>query len=197
MNKQRIEAFSDGVYAIVITLLVLDIRIPEIKPAVLGITLIGLLPQIAAYIMSFFVVGLYWHAHHLALAQMKKINSTFIWINLIWLLFISVLPFPTSLLGRYTFQPISLTIYGINLILANVTGFFITVYLKNHPELCVTTISSSAVRAQVPIYVVVNGLYAVAIGLAWFLPWLSLCVYFLVLVWMITVFVRTEDAFES
>ncbi len=197
MNKQRIEAFSDGVYAIVITLLVLDIRIPEIEPAVLGITLIGLLPQVAAYIMSFFVVGLYWHVHHLALAQMKQINSTFIWINLIWLLFISIFPFPTSLLGRYTFQPISLTIYGINLILANVTGFLITVYLKNHPELCLTPISSSALRAQVPIYVVVNGLYAVAIGAAWFLPWMSLCVYFLVLLWMITVVARTENPFIS
>lgn len=197
MNKQRIEAFSDGVYAIVITLLVLDIRIPEVEPAILGITLIGLLPQVAAYILSFFVVGLYWHVHHQLSTQLKQINNTFIWLNLIWLLFISILPFPTSLLGRYAFQPISLAIYGINLILVNVTAFLITVYLKNHPELSLNPVSSATLRAQVPIYAAVNGLYVVAIGAAWFLPWLSYAVYFLVLVWMIIHSAQTANPFES
>lgn len=197
LNKQRFEAFSDGVYAIVITLLVLDIRIPDVDPAALGETLTRLLPQLLAYILSFFVVGLYWHIHHQVSAQVKQINGTFIWFNLVWLLFISILPFPTSLLGRYALLPISLTVYGINLILVNVTGFLITVYLKKHPELCATQISSATLRSQVPIYVAVNGLYAVAIGAAWFLPWLSYAVYILVLAWMIILSARTTNPFKS
>jgi uncharacterized membrane protein len=197
LNKQRLEAFSDGVYAIVITLLILDIRIPEVDPAILGATLIRLLPQLFAYVLSFFVVGLYWHAHHQVSIQVKQVNSTFIWINLVWLLFVSVLPFPTSLLGRYSLQPIPLTVYGINLILVNVTGFLILFYLKNHPELCVIPISTATLRAQVPIYVVVNGIYVAAIGAAWFFPWLSYGVYILVLIWMMTRYARRANPIEA
>ena len=187
MNKQRLEAFSDGVYAIVITLLILEIRVPEVDPAALGPALVQLLSQVLTYILSFFIVGLYWHAHHQVSVQIKQINSMFIWINLVWLLFVSVIPFPTALLGRYPLQPLPLAIYGFNLVLVNVTGFFILYYLKNHPELCIVPISSEGLRAQVPVYVIVNTLYAIAIAAAWFFPWLSYGIYILVL---ITVMVR-------
>ena len=197
MNKQRLEAFSDGVYAIVITLLILDIRIPEVAPEALGAMLVKLLPQLFTYILSFFVVGLYWHAHHQVSVQVKRVNSAFIWLNLVWLLFVSVLPFPTSLLGRYPFQSIPLTIYGVNLILVNVTGFLILFYLKNNPNLCVVPISSAALRAQVPIYVIVNGIYAAAIAAAWFFPWLSYGVYIVVLVWMMTRYARRASPIEE
>lgn len=197
MNKQRLEAFSDGVYAIVITLLILDIRIPEVEAAALGAMLVSLLPQLFTYILSFFVVGLYWHAHHQVSVQVKQVNSPFIWLNLVWLLFVSVLPFPTSLLGRYPFQPIPLTIYGINLILVNVTGFLILYYLKNHPDLCAVPISSAGLRAQAPIYVIVNGIYAAAIGAAWFFPWLSYGVYIFVLVWMMARYAQRASPVES
>lgn len=197
MNKQRLEAFSDGVYAIVITLLILDIRIPEVAPEALGAMLLKLLPQLFTYILSFFVVGLYWHAHHQVSVQVKQVNSAFIWLNLVWLLFVSVLPFPTSLLGRYPFQSIPLTIYGVNLILVNVTGFLILFYLKNNPNLCVIPISSAALRAQVPIYVIVNGIYAAAIAAAWFFPWLSYGVYIVVLVWMMTRYARRASPIEE
>ncbi|MFN8384434.1 MAG: TMEM175 family protein [Anaerolineales bacterium] len=197
MNKQRLEAFSDGVYAIVITLLILDIRIPDVAPEALGAMLVKLLPQLFTYILSFFVVGLYWHAHHQVSVQVKQVNSAFIWLNLVWLLFVSVLPFPTSLLGRYPFQSIPLTIYGVNLILVNVTGFLILFYLKNNPELCEIPISSAALHAQVPIYVIVNGIYAAAIVAAWFIPWLSYGVYIVVLVWMMARYARRASPIEK
>lgn len=184
MKKQRLEAFSDGVFAIVITLLILDIRIPEVQPTALRPALVHMLPQILTYIMSFFIVGLYWHLHHQVAAEIKLIDGAFIWLNLVWLLFVSVLPFPTALLGRYPLQPIPLTIYGINLILVNVTGFVILVYFKNHPGLRFQPMSSAELRAIAPIYVAVNSLYAVAIGAAWFFPWLSYGIYFFVLLWV-------------
>ena len=184
MNKQRLEAFSDGVFAIVITLLILDIRIPEVQPAVLPAALVTILPQLLTYVLSFFIVGLYWHLHHQVAAQVKQIDGAFIWLNLVWLLFVSVLPFPTALLGRYPLQPVPLTIYGINLILVNVTGFVILVYFKNHPELRFQPMSSAELRATAPIYVAVNSLYAIAIGAAWILPWLSYGIYFFVLLWV-------------
>ena len=184
MNKQRLEAFSDGVFAIVITLLILDIRIPEVQPQALPAALVTILPQLLTYVLSFFIVGLYWHLHHQVAAQVKQIDGAFIWLNLVWLLFVSVLPFPTALLGRYPLQPIPLTIYGINLILVNVTGFVILVYFKNHPELRFQPMSSAELRATAPIYVAVNSLYAIAIGAAWIFPWLSYGIYFFVLLWV-------------
>jgi uncharacterized membrane protein len=184
LNKQRLEAFSDGVFAIVITLLILDIRIPVVPSMALGAALVHILPQILTYILSFFIVGLYWHLHHQVSAQVKLIDGAFIWLNLVWLLFVSMLPFPTALLGRYPLQPIPLTIYGINLILVNVTGFVILAYFQRRPELRFLPMSSAELRAIAPIYVIVNTLYAAAIGAAWFLPWLSYGIYIFVLMWV-------------
>jgi uncharacterized membrane protein len=95
-----------------------------------------------------------------------------------------VLPFPTALLGRYPLQPLPLTIYGLNLILVNVTGFVILVYFRHHPTLRFQAMSSAELRAIAPIYVAVNGLYLVAIAVAWFFPWLSYSIYFFVLLWV-------------
>lgn len=184
LNKGRLEAFSDGVFAIVITLLILDIKIPEVQPTDLPAALVNLLPQILTYVLSFFIVGLYWHLHHQVATQIKFVDEAFIWLNLVWLLFVSVLPFPTALLGRYPLQPIPLTIYGINLILVNVTGFVILVYFRYHPHLRLKPMSAAELRATAPIYVAVNGLYAVAIMAAWFFPWLSYGIYFFVLLWV-------------
>lgn len=190
MSKQRLEAFSDGVFAIVITLLILDIRIPAVPPIALGTTLVNILPQILTYILSFFIVGLYWHLHHQVSAQIKLIDEPFIWLNLVWLLFVSTLPFPTALLGRYPLQPIPLTVYGINLILVNVTGFVILVYFQRRPRLRFTPMSVAELRGIAPIYVIVNGLYIVGIGAAWFFPWFSYGIYIFVLIWVIARSIR-------
>ena len=127
---------------------------------------------------------------------MKQIDGTFIWLNLIWLLFVSVMPFPASLLGRYPLQRIPIAIYGIDLILANVTGFLITVYLKRHPELCVHPTSSASLRRQVPVYAISNGIYVVAIGLAWILPWMSYGLYAAVLAWLMVRYARINNPFQ-
>lgn len=185
MNKLRLEAFSDGVFAIVITLLILDIKIPDVPPQILSAALIRLLPQLLTYFMSFFIVGLYWHLHHQVSAAVKYIDEPFIWLNLLWLLFVSILPFPTSLLGRYPLLPVPLTIYGINLILVNITGFVILAYLQRHNELRLSPMSRAQLYALAPFYATVNGLNAFAIALAWFIPWLSYMLYFIVLTWLI------------
>lgn len=178
------EAFSDGVFAIVITLLILDIKVPNVEPVDLPAALVNILPQILTYILSFFIVGLYWRFHHQVAAEIKLIDENFIWLNLMWLLFVSVLPFPTSLLGRYPFQPIPLAIYGANLILINVSGFVIHLYFQRRPHLRYRPMSRAELRATAPIYIIVNSLYAIAIGSAWFLPWLSYLIYFFILLWV-------------
>ena len=83
MNKQRLEAFSDGVYAIVITLLILDIRIPEVPAESLGPALVKMLPQVFTYVLSFFVIALYWFSHHRVAQHVKLIDGNFVWLNMI------------------------------------------------------------------------------------------------------------------
>lgn len=190
MNKRRLETFSDGVYAIVITLLILDIRIPDVPPAALGKALSGMLPQVFTYVLSFFVVALYWFSHHRVAQYVKQIDGMFVWLNMIWLLFVTVMPFPTALLGRYPLQSLPTTIYGCDLILANLTGFLILVYMKNHPELCLRVVDSTFLRRQIPSYALTNGTYLVAIGAAWFIPWMSYVLYAAVLLGLMIRFTR-------
>lgn len=104
MNKTRLEAFSDGVFAIVITLLILEIHLPEVDYSQLGHALIELLPRIFAYVMSFAVIGLYWVGHHQSSLLVKEIDGVFLWLNVLLLLLISFLPFPTALMGRFRFS---------------------------------------------------------------------------------------------
>jgi len=182
VSKLRLEAFTDGVYAIVITLLILDIRIPDVRAEALGSALIQMLPQVFTYVLSFFVVALYWFSHHRIAQQIKQIDGTFVWLNMVWLLFVTIIPFPTALLGRYPLQPIPIAIYGADLILANVTGFVILAYMRRHPVLCFVIVDKSVLRRQIPAYAVTNGFYGLAIAFGWFLPWISYFLYALVLV---------------
>jgi len=197
VNKQRLEAFTDGVYAIVITLLILDIRIPDVPADALGRALLNMMPQVFTYVLSFFVVALYWFSHHRVAQQIKLVDGAFIWLNMVWLLFVTVMPFPTALLGRYPLQPIPTAIYGIDLVLANVTGFIILGYMKNHPELLHTLIQSDTFRRQVPVYAVTNGIYVLAIGLAWIFPWASYALYAAVLVGLAVRYTRIPDPLRA
>lgn len=163
MNKARLEAFSDGVFAIVITLLILDIRLPDVDYEHLGETIKIVYPKILSYIMSFVVIGVYWIAHHNSAQFVHKTNRVFLWMNMFLLLFISFIPFPTSLLGRYPFQTIPVMIYGINLLIANVMGFCMLIYLYRNPHLASPLFTKENFKKQIPIYACVNGTYLFAI----------------------------------
>lgn len=185
MNKNRVEAFSDGVFAIVITLLILDIHLPfGTPPEQLGTALYRLLPSLGAYVLSFFVVGLYWAVHHRHMHRMKAVNSPMLWLNLVWLMCISVMPFPTSLIGGYPLQVLPIVIYGVNLILANVVGFVITAYAHRHPELMSEPVTDKELAYLVPRYIIPNGLYLAGIAMAWFVPLGSYVIFLMVLGWL-------------
>jgi uncharacterized membrane protein len=197
LNKQRLEAFSDGVFAIVITLLILNIHVPDVPAASLGHALLQQLPQVFTYVLSFFVVALYWLAHHRMSHLVKQVDGAFIWMNMTWLLFVSVIPFPTALLDRYPLQAIPIAIYGADLILANILGFLITLYLKARPHLVTAPITEANIRAVVPVYVGTNGAYAVAIALGWFAPWGSYLLFAGVLVYQAIRYAKIANPFAA
>src|SRR4051794_3390811 len=95
VSKVRLEAFSDGVFAIVITLLILEIRIPDVTQPELANALAAAAPKLLAYVTTFALIGLYWVFHHHALLLVRKVDGALLWLNLIELLGVSFLPFPT------------------------------------------------------------------------------------------------------
>ncbi len=116
LSTSRIEAFSDGVFAIAITLLVLEIRVPEISEALvnqeLTHKLLEIWPKYLGYITSFLVIGIYWVAHHNVFHYVKRSDRILPWLNLLCLMCISFIPFPTALIGEYPQARIAVAVYG-------------------------------------------------------------------------------------
>jgi uncharacterized membrane protein len=152
---------------------VLEIRIPEVDYHHLGAALKEIAPRIIAYMTSFGIIGLYWVFHHYGLTLVGKVDGIILWLNIIFLLFISFLPFPTILMGRYPFQTLPVIMYTGNLLLVNATGFLLTIYLKRHKHLSSALFTPAIYRSQMKLYMSVNLLYAAAIILALFVPAVS------------------------
>jgi uncharacterized membrane protein len=125
-GNERLTFFSDGVFAITITLLVLEIKVPEIAENLvateLSTELWHLLPKILSHVLSFIVLGLYWIAHHNMFMHIKRHNHLLLWLNIAFLMCVASIPFPTGLLGTYQDLQISVVIYAGVLAL---TGIFL------------------------------------------------------------------------
>jgi uncharacterized membrane protein len=101
VDKNRLEAFSDGVMAIAITLLILEIRVPEVEDGGLARAMAEQWPSYAAYLVSFAVIGIIWVNHHRILAYVAQVDRPLLFLNLLLLLFVAAIPFPTALVARY------------------------------------------------------------------------------------------------
>ncbi|MEI7587257.1 TMEM175 family protein [Runella sp.] len=195
MNKARLETFSDGVFAIVITLLILNISVPDVPLEQLPAALLSIWPKILSYIISFFLIGLYWIGHHLYFDKIERVDGSFLLLNLMLLLLISFMPFPTSLLGKYPYQPLPLFLYGLTLLLTNLVTFFMLRYMVKNPHLSSAEFrhefSEVSFRTeQLPLYVSINGSLLLALGLSWYLPVVSYAVYIGTLVLGFMVYIK-------
>ena len=187
VGLERIVFFSDAVFAIGITLLVLDIHIPErgsVAPADLPAQVLDLWPRVAAYILSFLVVGLFWMAHHRIFHYIRRFDTRLIWLNLLFLMTIAFLPVPTALLAAYGDQPISAMVYAGVVTLAAVMELAFWSYASNghrliDPALDPVTIRVTSYRALLTIVV-----FGASIIVAYFSPFLA------ELAWTLTLFVR-------
>jgi uncharacterized membrane protein len=101
VSTSRTEAFSDGVFAIAATLLVLELKIPHVEPGGLWGVLLERWPSYATYVLSFLLIGIIWVNHHAVMERIKRVNRTLIVVNLLFLMTVAVIPFPTALLGEY------------------------------------------------------------------------------------------------
>lgn len=121
LSKNRIEALSDGIFAVAMTLMILDIRVPEISGMLVSTELLPKLfelwPKFLVYAMSFVISGIYWVGQHNQFHYIRHSDRILLWINIFFLMFVVMIPFSTALLGRYWQQQTALIIYGGNLII--------------------------------------------------------------------------------
>jgi uncharacterized membrane protein len=117
LGKNRVEALTDGVFAIAMTLMIFNIRVPSGPPAQMPHRLLALWPSFMSYAVSFIVLGIYWIGHHNHFHTLRRTDRNSLWINLAFLLAVTLIPFSTSLLGEYPDQQVAVVLYGLNLIL--------------------------------------------------------------------------------
>jgi uncharacterized membrane protein len=117
MDKHRLEIFSDGVLAIIITIMILEIKVPEGRN--FG-DLIPLFPTFISYILSFTYVGIYWKNHYHLMQSITKVNGNILWANLHFLFWLSLIPISTNWMGEHLFAKATMTLYGVILFLCSI-----------------------------------------------------------------------------
>jgi uncharacterized membrane protein len=178
--KGRLEAFSDGVIAILITIMVLELHIPA------GTSWRALgheLPALLAYVLSFVYLGIYWNNHHHMLAAVSRVSGAVLWANLHLLFWLSLIPFCTAWMSEHRFPSIPTAVYGIVLLAAAIAYYILQTSLLRaegqHSRLRVAL--GSDVKGKVSPF-----LYCVGIGLAFVNRWIGLAVYVAVaLIWLV------------
>jgi uncharacterized membrane protein len=183
MEKNRLEAFSDGVLAIIITIMVLELKVPQGLDASDLAELKPLLPVFLTYVLSFIYLGIYWNNHHHLLKAAHKANAAMMWANLHLLFWLSLFPFVTGWMGENHFTTAPTALYGVVMLMAAIAYFILqNVIIAQHgrDSKLAASIGRDFKGKLSPV------LYAVAIATAFFRPWISCCLYVLVaLLWLV------------
>jgi TMEM175 potassium channel family protein len=181
MNKTRLEAFSDGVIAILITIMVLELKVPHGSDMA---SLKPLLPVFLSYVLSFIYLGIYWNNHHHMLHTVKQVSGSILWANLHLLFWLSLVPFVTGWIGENHFAPLPMAVYGFVLLMAAIAYYILQLQIlktqgkdsllakaigddskgKASPVLYVIGIFSSFIHVGIA-----GGLY-ILVALIWLIP---------------------------
>jgi uncharacterized membrane protein len=150
LGLERIVFFSDAVMAIAITLLAIDIRVPEIDPTLAAVELpaqlAAITPNLLTFFISFIVIGIYWISHHRYFGYIKRYDTRLMLLNLIFLFFIACMPFVASLLGRFSSVPIALIIYTLEVAALGFSMALIWLYASRNHRLIEATLDAGTIR---------------------------------------------------
>ena len=171
MGKTRLEAFSDGVIAIIITIMVLELKVPHGADFA---TLRPLFPVFLSYVLSFVFVGIYWNNHHHLLHAVAKLNGAALWANLHLLFWLSLTPFVTAWMGENHFQALPVALYGVVLLMSGVAYSVLVWVLMRHEGKNSTLSKALGKDVKGKLSVV---MYALAIPVAFLKEWISLAAY--------------------
>ena len=180
MSRNRMEAFSDGVIAIIITIMVLELRAP------IGASLSALRPVtpfFLSYILSFVLLGIYWSNHHHLLQVVERVSGGVLWANLHLLFWLSLIPFATAWMGENHFAAVPVAVYGVVLAFAAIAYYILTrTLLRIHtPDSILAIALGRDFKGKISIVI-----YLAAIGLAFVRSWLGAALYVLVeIIWLV------------
>jgi uncharacterized membrane protein len=180
MHKGRLEAFSDGVIAIIITIMVLEIKVPH--EATLE-ALLKLIPVFISYVISFIYVGIYWNNHHHLFQSVKKVDGRVLWSNLFLLFWLSLIPFSSGWMGENHFQDITVPLYGFILLGCALGYYLLTIaLLKNHSnESVIHQAIGNKFKERISLF-----LYVLGLILSFWYPIIAFGIFTLVaLIWLI------------
>jgi uncharacterized membrane protein len=181
MDTNRLEAFSDGVIAVIITIMVLEMKVPH-GPEFAALA--PLLPVFLTYVVSFVYVGIYWNNHHHMLHSCKKVSGRVLWANLHLLFWLSLLPFSTGWMGENHFERWPTVLYGVNLLLCAIAyTVLLSTLIRHHGH---DSLLATAVKRDVKGKISL-ALYIAGIATAWiFSAWAGIVFYVIVaLIWLV------------
>jgi uncharacterized membrane protein len=173
MNKERLTAFSDGVIAIIITIMVLELKVPH--EATLA-ALSSLLPIFLSYVLSFVFVGIYWNNHHHLLHAARRVNGAILWANMHLLFWLSLIPFTSGWMGENQFARLPVALYGVSMLMPAIAYFVLQrcIVRANGEDRGLARALGRDLKGKLSIAVVVAG-----IGLAFVHAWLACAAYVL------------------
>ena len=180
-TKSRVETFSDGVFAIIITLLILEIKVPEIQQpesvGELSEKLMMLTPKFVAWVISFLTVAVIWVNHHRIFEAIKHINHGIFWVNANLLLWVSFLPFPTALMGDYPHNKLAVSFFGISSLLMGTAFTIFRFYMWKHPELTNGFSKDELWQGVKNVLLFGISLYSIGTATAWIHPYIAFAFY--------------------
>jgi uncharacterized membrane protein len=180
MTKGRMEAFSDGVVAIIITIMVLELKVPH-EPTLEALR--PVVPPLLTYALSFIYVGIYWNNHHHMLHAATRVSGGVLWANLHLLFWLSLIPFTTGWMGENHFQAVPTASYGLVLLLASIAYYILAraILAVEGPDSPLAKAIGSDRKGRVS-----TAIYIVAVPLALVRPWMAICLYVLVgMIWLV------------
>ncbi len=177
-NPDRVVTFTDGVFAIIITILVLDIGIPDdLASSSIGDAIGDVGPTFVAWVISFFITAMYWVWHRDLFNRVKQVNRDVVWLNIVYLLPVCLIPFASSVLGAYHDVPVALHLYGAVLVTATLLRTTLYLYIMRRPELLWERPTPEHRRFGAMLSLAVIALYVVAMAVASWVPTASLLLY--------------------
>ena len=177
-SPERVSAFTDAVLAIIMTILVLEVAVPSgLSEQSLREALDEIGSTLIAWIISFFLVGMYWVWHRDLFNKVRAVNRDVVWLNIVFLLPVSLIPFAAAVLGDYHDEAIALRLYGLVLLAVTAAKLVLYWYVQNRPQLLSTPPSRRTVRLGLLLSAAPASLYAIAMALAGVSHQLSLAIY--------------------
>lgn len=191
MGKGRLEAFSDGVIAIIITIMVLEMKVPHGEG---WFSLKPIIPVFLSYLLSFIYIGIYWNNHHHMFHAVRHVNGAILWANLHLLFWLSLVPFVTEWMGVNHFSNLPIAIYGVILLMAAVAYYILSRNLIYHDgnDSKLGQAVGSDLKGKISLV-----FYATAIALSFLNRWISLGLYVLVAIMWVIPDRRIEKVLEG